>query len=491
VNPKNTQHVPLGEYLPDLGAVDNQGLLCAKNAIPYANYYDSFKSLVDYTSNTISGIAKGMISTRDTGGTAYTYVGDATALYSMKDASFSDVTRTSGPYNTQTEDMWEFEKWGNRIIATNYTDVIQEITLGATAFDALAGSPPKARHMAVVRDFLVLGNVSDLPSRVQWSAFNNIESWTPSASTQADFQDLHGNGGWIQRIIGGEVGIIFQERSIQRMTYLGGSAIFQFDEIEVGFGTPAPYSVVQGAGGRIFYLGQDDFYVFLGASQPIGHDRVYKTFIDDFDNSYYERVWASTDPFEPLVYWLYPNKDATGGTPNRMLVYNWKDNKWGGPITIDAEIIGIIQNEGYTLEGLDSINTSIDALPHSLDSREYQAETLQLAAMGINKKLQTFTGNELTATFETGDRRPFGTNRARVQNTRPIFEGTSASASVAISARELLDTSASYGATSSNNKWGECPVLSEGRFMRVKMNISGGFTHAKGVDVEAVRRGQY
>jgi hypothetical protein len=196
----------------------------------------------------------------DKDGNSFNYAGDISDLYRLADTTWTNATRaTSGNYSVAEEDFWEFAQWGERVLATNFVNDIQAITAGASNFATLAGTPPKARHMAVVRDFLVLGNVTDystgasVANRVHWSGFNNIETYEPAAATQADYQDLQGSGGHVQKVVGGEYGIIFQERSIWRMTYVGSPLVFQFDEVERGRGTPVPGSVVN-YGSTIFYL---------------------------------------------------------------------------------------------------------------------------------------------------------------------------------------------------------------------------------------------
>jgi hypothetical protein len=489
--------VPFGEWLPDIPPLENPGLTVAKNCLPFGSHYASFPSLTPYSTNALAGPALGFISTTDKDGASFAYAADASALYRLADSTFYDATRGSGSYATDGYDRWEFAQWGERIIATNYTDDIQQITLGASNFAALAGSPPKARHMAVIRNFLVLGNVTDwssgvaLANRVHWSGFENVETWVPALSTQCDYQDLQGEGGWIQRIIGGEYGTIFQERSIRRMTYVGTPLVFQFDEIEPGAGTPAPDSVVR-AGSKIFYLGHDDFYVFDGLrSIPIGHERVFNTFHDDFDENYYHKVVAGVHPAHPFVFWIYPNESAIEGNPNRIMVYNWVANKWAGPVELAIELVGSVRAESFTLEQLDSFGT-LDALPVSLDSREWIGKALNFVAFDSTHKLNTFSGDPLTASFETGDRQLASGRRTLVTNTRPLIEGDSSSSiSVAVSGRNKITESATYGAAATMNDEGEAPLFSEGRYHRIRVDVAGGFTHASGVEIDASPGGAY
>src|SRR4029077_2402588 len=117
-------------------------------------------------------------------------------------------------------------------------------------------------------------NISDSVvgvQRVRWSAINNANSWTADPTTLAGYQDLLGEGGWIQKIVGGEQGgYVIQEHAIWRMTFVGSPLIFQFDKVKTGIGAYAPQSVVSFQG-MIFFLANDGFYMFDGSNIiPIG-----------------------------------------------------------------------------------------------------------------------------------------------------------------------------------------------------------------------------
>ena len=84
----------------------------------------------------------------------------------------------------------------------------------------------KAKYIAVIRDFVVAGYTEESSGtynqRVKWSGINDSSTWTPSQSTQSGFQDIVGSHGNIQAIVGGEsAGVIFMEKAIYRMEYVG------------------------------------------------------------------------------------------------------------------------------------------------------------------------------------------------------------------------------------------------------------------------------
>ncbi|MCK5602534.1 hypothetical protein KAR91_11710 [Candidatus Pacearchaeota archaeon] len=488
--------VKLGDYLPDLPSIGNPGLTLAKNVIPYAQSYRPLAGLA-VSSNALASRARGYIAVADKDGNVYNYAADQSNIYSLADsATWTTVTSSaSGQYSTGTDGLWEFARWGETVLATNYVDNVQSIPMGGSHFESLAGTPPKARHIGIVRDFVVLGNVTDfstgaaVTNRIHWSGFGNEQTYEPSANTQADYQTLQGGGGAVQRVVGGEYGIIFQEFSIQRMTYVGSPVVFQLDEVEAGRGTPCPTSVPQIPYGQFIpYLGQDDFYIFNGvSSKPIGHDRVFKTFTDDYDVDYSDRVSIGIDPTSTVIMWSYPSNGA-GGVPDKILIYNWTVDKWA-IAELNVEMLVQTKAIGYTLEGLDAVSASIDALTHSLDSRVWTGGTLNLGAFDVLHQLNNFTGSAMNAVFETGERQLIRGSRALVTNIRPIVDG--GTVTVAVGKRDLPTGSASFGSAVSVNIAGECPQMKEGRYHKFRVNVTGDFEHAQGFDVSAVATGAY
>lgn len=327
----------LGEYLPDLPDLDNPGLTRADDVFPTQNGYIPWPSLQAFT-GALDARARGGIYARDKDGNVYMYAGDASKLYSINGTSWDDYSKGGG-YSLATTENWEFVKWGEQILACSgvngaATNNLQAITMGSTAFADLGGTPPQARHMTVVRDFVVLGNTWDstdgnVPNRVRWSGINDNTTWAVSSATQADFQDLQGAGGWVQRVTGGEYGLVFQEFSVWRMSYVGTPLVWQFDEVLPGKGTPAPGSVAQ-FGDMVFFLSQDGFEVVANGarSELIGSQKVDRTFWNSYDSNYPERITATVDPFNRRVYWAYPESGNTDGEPNRILCYDWSLGRW-------------------------------------------------------------------------------------------------------------------------------------------------------------------
>lgn len=497
-------NIPFAEWLPDLPTLDNRGATVAENVIPAQQSYLPFKQPVVF-STSLSARCQGMVIARDLAGDSFNYVGDNNKLYQLTGTSWSNVSRlVGGAYATPAEEFWEFTQWGNTVIGVNGLDAPQRISLGAANFIALPGSPPVARHIATVRDFVVMGNISAtaaMPQAVAWSAINNSDSWTADAATLADRQDLPGDGGWVQKVIGGEYGVIFQERAIFRMTFVGSPLIFQFDQVQQNIGAYAPQSVIAYQN-LIFFLSEDGFYRFDGVNtQPIGRGKVDKTFFADLDTANYLRIQASIDPINKLVLWAYPSSNNIGGNPDSILIYNWAFDKWSNVVSVsDIEILTRSVSGALTLDQLDTISSSIDALPVSLDSRQWNAGQLILSYFNSNHRLARFTGENMGATVETGERQlnPKQNGRTYLTEVRPLIQndgmlggGSSVIPSVRILSRNSLLGSADASTLATVQSAGFAEVRNTARFQRVQVNIGGGTTwqHLIGVDVEAQEAG--
>lgn len=477
-----------GEYTPDLPDLDSRGVTVAKNVLPFGNAYKSFPSATVY-SDALDNPCLGAIAVRDSDAVVYNYAGDTSKLYSMNSGVWSDVSK-SGGYSTAADDKWKFTKWGNKLLAVNYADNPQSITLGGANFADLT-TDFKARHIAVVRDFVVVGNTNDstdgnVANRVRWSAINDETSWTVSAATQADYQDIQGEQGWVQAIVGGEYGIVFCERSIYRMTYVGSPIVFQFDEVERGRGTPASNSVVK-FGQGVGYLGIDGFYIFNGQSSiAIGVHKVDRFFWDDVDQNFMYNIFGAHDPENQLLMWAYPNADATAGRPNRVLVYNYSPNAMMRWSLIDEQDISFFYRsfgEGYTLDGLDSVSTDIDTgFSVSFDSRVWTGNTNLLSGFNGDNKQVNFDGAALDATLETQELQLTNGGKTLVNTVRPIIDGA-ATLTMQVGERNIQSDSVTWGPSTATNSNGNCAVRSSARYHRARVSTSGAFDFAQGVEV--------
>lgn len=485
--------IPFGDWLPDQSDFENPGSTVAQNVIPAARGYRPFFGLSE-VSQAADNRVRGIYATKDNNDSVVIFLGDAGKLYKMNNGTFAlaDVSDTGG-YSFSGEEQWKFVKFGDDVIASGSdSDVLQKFTVGTdTAFSAISGAPA-AKYMAVVRDFVVTANVSyggsTHRSRVRWSQINDADAWTVGTA-QADVQDI-ADAGHITGLVGGEFGVVLLEKAIARMQYVGSPLIFTFEKVETGHGCNYANSVAALGPSQVFYLADDGFFFFNGSqSVPIGAEKVDNFFFDDVNFTFIDRLSSVVDPENQTVMWSYANKDSTG-EPNRILVYNYAVQKWS-IVHLDHEFLGSSITPNMTVEGLDSLSSSLDAMTASLDSRFYAGGFFQLSATK-DKKLQTLTGQQLDAVLETREFEATPMRKSVVRGVTPYVtsKDVAPTLTVQVGSRSRQIDTTSYSDAVSLNDDNLCPVRASGRYHRVRVNASGTWRYALGVDVDAVALGR-
>lgn len=485
---------PWPEWLPDQPAIGIPALVTAKNCVPRtANSYGPLGSLVTFTS-ALTARCQGAAPARDTTGTVALYAGDATKLYAMSGVTWGDVSRLAGgAYATGSTENWRFQQIGARMIATNFADDIQSITVGGANFAQLAAAAPRARHLAQWRNFLVAANTWDasngnLPNRIWWPAISDPTSWPTVGSSaaqavQSDAEDLQ-DGSYIMGLTGAFSsfhGAVFTDRAIYLATYDGPPVIFRFDKIDGARPCWASGSIVNNAD-FVLYLAEDGWYAFNGVhSSPIGGQKIDKWFFSDLDQSYLHRITACSDPINKLLFVSYPSTSAIGGTPNRLLIYNWQLGRFAYA-DMTVEMIWRALSLGYTLEGLDAVSSSLDALGLSLDSRQWMGGKTLLSAFYTDHKLGNLTGDYLEALIETTAYAMDQGRRVFVQGVRPIVDG--GTPTVSIGQFSSPSATATYSTAKAAQDDGVCPAEVSTRYASIKMTVpaASSWTHASGFE---------
>ncbi len=478
--------LPAPEWLPDqtndgTGTADEDII---RNVIPDVDSYRPWQELT-LISGALGARAQGAVAAIDNSRNAFDYAGDINNLYRLVSLSWVRATNVTlsatFSYSTSVDQWWEFEQWNNTVVATNGKDPVQEITLGQSNFVDLAGGPPVAYHMAIVKDFLWLGNVSGFPQRVRWSAINDSHSWTVDAATQADYQDLVGDGGHVRGLIGGETATVFQERAIWKAQYVGSPGIFDFGNgpIVRDVGLLASQSAAR-YGSHIFFLSEGGFYrLDPSGLEPIGRNKIDRTFFADLDSQYVYRCHAIINPLEKLYILAYPGSGSSGGTPNKILVYNFEAKKWSR-VDEDVEMLWRYISTGYTLEGLDQFGT-VDTLPATMDSILWAGGQISLAAFNTSHQTVVFNGSAKSATVTTNEFAPFNGRRGKITRVRPLVDANSAS--VTPITRQRLADARVVGSAAAQNSNGDCPLRVNANYVSLRVNTSGSFTRIRGVEV--------
>lgn len=248
--------IPFGAYAPDFGGMprpEDPGYLV--DAVELRATPTGYRANPTFTS---FGVAVGTATPIGTCHFAETRAGlpeflaiaDTSSIYSSNDGSSWTARTGSGTDVTAQMIDWYDTSVSENVVIMATVNILQKRTVRAAAnFATLSGTayptggrPAGARCIARVRKHLVLGYINTGfdtgPFSLWWPAIGSISDWPAGGTADAlakesGSEEMNGAFGQIVRIIGGEkFGIVVQERALTRMTYVGGSAVWEFDTYE-------------------------------------------------------------------------------------------------------------------------------------------------------------------------------------------------------------------------------------------------------------------
>ncbi len=475
-----TTKLTFGEWMPDQPSVSG-ALTDAKNVVSQAIGYGPFPTPVTFSTSNAAENLTSLYAAKKPNGDTELFAAGATKIYTV--TGVGAITQVKTGMTTGANDRVRFTQFGKTVITTNNADKLQAWTLGtSTSFADLSATSPIAKYITVIRDFVVVANTLETTQqqyRVRWSAINDETDWTENVNTQSDYQDIP-DGGQIVGIRGGEFGLVFLERAIHRMTYVGTPFIFQFDNISRNKGCMVAGSIAQYQG-ITFFLSDDGFYMCDGQNiTTIGAEKVDRFFLDDASESDYGTMSAAVDPIRKLVIWNYK---SVNGTRN-LLIYNFKTQRWTYG-DAGTNYLSEASTSTVTLEQLDGLSTSIDALTTSLDSALFIGGKYFLGGT-LDTRVMTYTGASQTGYISTGDL-DVGANSV-VTLARPIVDN--GSATVSIASRTLLNQGVSFNTAVAASTENRVPLRSAGRYHRLKITPTGSdWKNAISVDVDVTPQG--
>lgn len=498
----NQNTVFFKQWAPDRPPLGNEDLTVANDVVPADGWYKPFLAL-DGTGDAVAQRPTGAAGFLDNTGGAFIYAGSSSHLWRRSGTGWSTMTGAA-TYNSGADSYWRFAQFDDNVIATNYDALPQAATVGGVAFTVLSGgngTAPAARQVGIVNRFVVFGDTNDaagvIPHRIRWSGIDDYTDWpTPGSSTalsvQAGAQTFDATYKEVTGIANGEqFGIIFQRAGIHRMTYVGGSVVFQFDTIERARGCIAPNGLVQ-IGKVAYFPSADGFYATDGVEvTPIGAGTVDNTWADDIDTDYLYRIYGAVDYQNQNIYWAYPGAGNTSGRANKLLIYNYREGRWS-EADQESETIFTGLTTATTLDQLDALFASLDLVTPSLDSSAWKGGNNQILGFNSTFELGAFSATAGTSVLETGEVQLNEFGRALVTGVMPLVDqgGESPTITVQVGTRDTQDDAVTWSAaTAITASTRFADFRSDARYHRVRLNVVGNYDFIQGIRFQWVPSG--
>lgn len=447
------QRIDLPAYVPDQSI--NSGVLSvAENVYRAIDGYRPVRAFLS-GSDALPDTFQGGGAFISTGGTSYLLAGTASTLSRYSAGGWVDLLDS-----LSIAERWRFVQFGDYVIAVN-GGTTQVVDLNAGTAGDLTDAPT-GTSVAVVGDYVVIGQADGDILKIQWSGFNNHTQWTPGVD-QSGFQPML-TGGEVMGVAGGEYGVILQRERMVRMSRTGDSeAPFQFDEITPNIGCASKGSIAQ-AGNLVFFL-SDRGFMACEAGQipnPIGNEKVDRSFQSEVPRDDWSRIYAAVDPRRTLVWWMLP------GVPGKVWIYNWTLQEWS---TATFNCGGLFS--GYT-SSVDTDNTGItdiDASPYTVDDPRFSGGAPRLFVVQ-DDQIGTMEGETLQSKIWMGFVEFVKDSVARLRSVRPVGDMTTASC--VLDVRQRLGDGENLKTAGAIRDSGIMPVRASGKYVATRLTIPAG-----------------
>ena len=120
-------------------------------------------------------------------------------------------------------------------------------------------------------------------------------------------------------------GLLWSADSLLRMSYVGGTATFQFDTLSAQSSILSAQSVIE-YDGIFYWIGSDRFLSFNGVVREVPNQLNLNFFFDNLNYAQRQKVFAYKVPRFGEIWWCFPKDDSL--EPNHAVIYNVRENTW-------------------------------------------------------------------------------------------------------------------------------------------------------------------
>lgn len=481
---KPLARIPFGPWRPDQAVRGAQNVLAdVRNAIWAGSHWLPQRDLAPMLAQVLPTPIQGIFTTSRLDGSPELFVvadGHFYRIISRTDRD--DLTGLSyTQYDQQETTRWRAVQFNDLLIAVNFEDPTQAYDLvHGSPMTALSAEAPRARYIAIVRDFPVFAHTADDDGtnayRVQWPGLIDgvvdPTEFSPALATQAGFQPLS-DIGQIQGLTGGQFGTILGESGVSVMQY--GGDPWDFATIERRIGTRIPNSVVQYRQ-LTYFISPDGIAACDGnAVRMIGTSKVDEWLLSDLDDGLVHKMWAHVEAKSGRVRWLYCGRGHDGTTPNRLLTYSPALDEFS-VADVTAQAMGPGKSFAISVDDIENMDT----FEPSLDDPAVWLEQQQTALVR-DGALSAFTGEPMTGTFEPAEWQADAGRRAML--TGGMVGHVGGTPSVRVGKVEVLGDDPAWSAVHPRQADGWFRFREPGRSHRLRVSMAGAWKQAQWADV--------
>ena len=261
-------------------------------------------------------------------------IGSLNKLYRFDGTTVTNVTKTSDATNYSNSPRWQGAQLGTAMLMNNGAEAPQYMLPSQTRFSDLPSWPSQLVTQCIkpFSSFLVmvgyeLGSTKK-PYTVRWSDEYDPSgipgSYDITSTTNLAGENVLGgnNGELVDQLTLNNSNILYAERGVFAMDFIGGTLVFAFRELFSDDGILNRGAVASIPNSHVV-VGQNDIYIHDGSSKrSLVDNKVRRTFFNDLADT--RSVFCQTIPDSAEIYICYADQDAVDSqSANRALVYNY------------------------------------------------------------------------------------------------------------------------------------------------------------------------
>ena len=238
--------------------------------------------------------------------------------------------------------LWTHDNFGEDLVINifngglYYYDSSTGLTNRAVVLSSVSGavSPPSVAVKVLVSDVdlhvIAFGCDSEDdpgtqdPLLIRFSDQRNALDWKATVDNTAGDLKISSGSKIITAIETKREILVFTDTSIYSMQFIGPPDTFGITIVSEGISIRSPNSAVA-IEDNVFWMGNNEFYVYNGAVQKIPctlRDFVFS----DFNNLQAEKVFAGVNSSFSEIWWFYPSADSN--EINKYVIYNYQQQIW-------------------------------------------------------------------------------------------------------------------------------------------------------------------
>ena len=238
--------------------------------------------------------------------------------------------------------LWTHDNFGEDLVINifngglYYYDSSTGLTNRAVVLSSVSGavSPPSVAAKVLVSDVdlhvIAFGCDSEDdpgtqdPLLIRFSDQRNALDWKATVDNTAGDLKISSGSKIITAIETKREILVFTDTSIYSMQFIGPPDTFGITIVSEGISIRSPNSAVA-IEDNVFWMGNNEFYVYNGAVQKIPctlRDFVFS----DFNNLQAEKVFAGVNSSFSEIWWFYPS--ANSNEIDKYVIYNYQQQIW-------------------------------------------------------------------------------------------------------------------------------------------------------------------